>query len=168
MTMLKGFRDFILRGNVIELATAVIIGGAFTAIVTAISDKIINPLIAAIGSPESPALSFYLRDGVEATKVDIGAVITACINFLIVAAVVYFVIIMPMNKINELRKRGAPEDEVPPSSEELLAEIRDLIAQGRQNAVPDQRFAEGASGTPGVPGGAQDMPNSAGDGNPRH
>ena len=84
MTMLKGFRDFILRGNVIELATAVIIGGAFTAIVTAISDKIINPLIAAIGSPESPALSFYLREGVEATKVDIGAVITALINFLIV------------------------------------------------------------------------------------
>lgn len=166
--MLKGFRDFILRGNVIELATAVIIGGAFTAIVTAISDKIINPLIAAIGSPESPALSFYLRDGVEATKVDIGAVITACINFLIVAAVVYFVIIMPMNKINELRKRGAPEDEVPPSSEELLAEIRDLIAQGQQNVVPDQRFVEGTSGTPNVPGGAQDMPNSAGGGNPRH
>ena len=166
--MLKGFRDFILRGNVIELATAVIIGGAFTAIVTAISDKIINPLIAAIGSPESPALSFYLREGVEATKVDIGAVITALINFLIVAAVVYFVIIAPMNKINELRKRGAPEEEVPPTSEELLAEIRDLIAQGQQNVVADQRFVEGASGTPGVPGGAQDIPNSAGEGDPRH
>lgn len=150
--MLKGFRDFILRGNVIELATAVIIGGAFTAIVTAISDKVINPLIAAIGSAESPALSFYLREGVEATKVDIGAVITSCINFLIVAAVVYFVIIMPMNKINELRKRGAPGDEVPPTSEELLTEIRDLL-QNQQNAAG---------------GAGPDMPNSAGDGQPRH
>ena len=114
--MLKGFKDFILRGNVIELATAVIIGGAFTAIVTAISDKIINPLIAAVGSPDVGGLGFRIRPEVEATFVDFGAVITAAINFLIIAAVVYFVIIMPMNKLSEMRKRGADEDEIPPTA----------------------------------------------------
>lgn len=138
--MLKGFKDFILRGNVIELATAVIIGGAFTAIVTAISDKIINPLIAAVGSPDVGGLGFRIRPEVEATFVDFGAVITAAINFLIIAAVVYFVIIMPMNKLSEMRKRGADEDEIPPTAEELLAEIRDLMAQGTQQQVPQQRI----------------------------
>lgn len=138
--MFKGFRDFILRGNVVELATAVIIGGAFTAIVTAISEKIINPLIAAVGSPDVGGLGFYIRPGVEATFVDFGAVITAAINFLIVAAVVYFVIVLPMNKFEELRQRGAIAEDVPPTSEELLAEIRDLLASQRG----------GAAGQPGV------------------
>lgn len=151
--MLKGFRDFILRGNVIELATAVIIGSAFTAIVTAITDNIINPLIAAVGSPEVGGLGFRIRPEVEATFVDFGSVITAAINFLIVAAVVYFVIIMPMNKLNELRKRGAAEEDVPPTQEELLAEIRDLLAKGAQDVVPDQRVEGGpAAGIdPNVP-----------------
>ncbi|GAA2092887.1 MULTISPECIES: large conductance mechanosensitive channel protein MscL [Brevibacterium] len=138
--MLKGFRDFILRGNVIELATAVIIGAAFTAIVTAVSDKLINPIIASFGSTDVEGLGFQLREGNPATFVDFGAIITAVINFLIVAAVVYFLIIMPMNKVNELRKRGAPEEEVPPTSEELLAEIRDLLATAQQRQVPDARI----------------------------
>ncbi|GAA4283072.1 large conductance mechanosensitive channel protein MscL [Brevibacterium daeguense] len=143
--MFKGFRDFILRGNVIELATAVIIGAAFTAIVTAISDNFINPLLAAIGSPGSPALSFRIRPDLEATTIDLGAIITAVINFLIVAAVVYFIIIVPMNKLGELRRKGASEEAVPPTAEELLAEIRDLLATGRQEVVPDQRIAGGPS-----------------------
>ncbi|MCQ9369557.1 large-conductance mechanosensitive channel protein MscL [Brevibacterium sp. 50QC2O2] len=127
--MFKGFKEFILRGNVIELAVGVIIGGAFTAIVTAITDKIINPLIAAIGSPDMGGLGFHVRPGVDATFLDFGAVITAALNFLIIAAVVYFVIVMPMNKLANMRKRGTvDEEEVPPTSEELLAEIRDLLA----------------------------------------
>lgn len=132
--MFKGFRDFILRGNVIELATAVIIGGAFTAIVTAVSDKIINPLIAAVGSPEVGGLGFRIRPERAETFVDFGAVITAAINFLIVAAVVYFIIIMPMNRLNEWRNRNADEEEVPPTSEELLTEIRDLLVAQNQSA----------------------------------
>jgi large conductance mechanosensitive channel len=158
--MLKGFRDFILRGNVIELATAVIIGAAFTAIITAISDNFINPLLAAVGSPASPALSFRIRPELEATTIDLGAIITAVINFLIVAAVVYFIIIVPMNRLGELRKKGASEEDVPPTAEELLSEIRDLLATGRQDVVPDRRIAAGpnASGPfeghpgPGEPG----------------
>lgn len=135
--MFKGFRDFILRGNVIELATAVIIGGAFTAIVTAVSDKIINPLIAAVGSPEVGGLGFRIRPEVPETFVDFGAVITAAINFLIIAAVVYFIIIMPMNRLNEWRNRNAEEEDVPATSEELLTEIRDLlVAQNVDAGLP--------------------------------
>ena len=99
--MLKGFRDFILRGNVIELAVAVVIGSAFTAIVTAFSTNIINPLIASVGSTEVGGLGFQIRSGNAATFVDFGAVITAIINFLIIAAIVYFILIAPMNKLNE-------------------------------------------------------------------
>lgn len=162
--MLKGFRDFILRGNVVELATAVIIGAAFTAIVTAISDKIINPLIAAIGSPDTAALSFQIRPENPATLVDFGAVITAVINFLIVAAVVYFVIILPMNKFNEMRKRGQVEEEVPPTSEELLTDIRDLLSRQAAPAQP-QAPAPGYGG-PAAPntGGYPQAPGA----DPRH
>lgn len=129
--MLKGFKDFILRGNVIELATAVIIGSAFTAIVTSISNNFINPLIAVFGGANVNGLAIQLREGNEATVMDFGAIITAIINFLIVASVVYFLIIMPMNKYNELlaRRKGIDTDpEVPaPTTEELLVEIRDLL-----------------------------------------
>src|SRR5699024_11955544 len=102
----------ILQGSDVELAMAVIIRGDFTATVTAFSDKIINPLSAAVGGAEGPALSFQIKENVEETTIDLGAVITAAINVLIVAAIVYFIIIIPMKKLNELRKRGAPEEQV--------------------------------------------------------
>lgn len=145
--MLKGFRDFILQGNVVELATAVIIGGAFTGIVTAFSDKVISPLIAAVGGAEGPALAFTIKEGVEETTIDLGAVITAAINFLIVAAIVYFIIIVPMNKLNELRKRGAPEEEVPPTTEDLLGDIREILRT--QAATTAGGPAEGPASTAG-------------------
>lgn len=127
--MLKGFRDFILRGNVIELSVAVVIGSAFTAIVTAFSDNIINPLIAALGSgPDVSGLGFHLRPGNEATFIDFGAVITAAINFLIIAGVVYFILIVPMNKLNEMqaKRKGVEESEEEEAASleaNLLAEI---------------------------------------------
>ena len=129
--MLKGFKDFILRGNVIDLAVAVVIGGAFTAIVTAFSDSLINPLIAALGGADVSGLGFHVRAGNEATFMDFGAVITAAINFLLIAAIVYFVLVAPMNKLKEMqaKRKGVEEDEVAPASveAELLAEIRDLL-----------------------------------------
>ncbi|MEJ4100206.1 large-conductance mechanosensitive channel protein MscL [Corynebacterium mastitidis] len=130
--MLKGFKDFILRGNVIELAVAVVIGSAFTAIVTAFTDNIINPLIAALGtSPEVDGLAIELRAGDAATRIDFGAVISAGLNFLIIAAVVYFILVAPMNKLNEMqaRRHGVQEDEEEKVSIEagLLSEIRDLL-----------------------------------------
>ena len=126
--MLKGFKDFIMRGNVIELATAVIIGSAFTAIVTSVTDSIIQPIINSLGSAEVKGLGFQITDN-ENTFVDFGAVITAAINFLIIAAVVYFLIVMPINKLTEAAKRrhGVDPEAPAPTSEELLAEIRDLL-----------------------------------------
>lgn len=127
--MLKGFKDFILRGNVIELAVAVIIGAAFTAIVTSITDHIIQPLINSLGSPDFGGLGFAITDNPE-TFLDFGAVITALINFLIVAAVIYFVIVAPINAVTERTKRrqGVDPEEPAPTTEQLLGEIRDLLA----------------------------------------
>ncbi len=128
--MLKGFKDFIMRGNVIDLAVGVVIGAAFTAIVTSFSDNIINPLIASLGGADFSGLGVHIISGNDATFVDFGALITAVINFLLIAAVVYFIIVAPMNKLDEAQKRrkGVTEDSPAPTEQELLAEIRDLLA----------------------------------------
>ncbi|MBK4139408.1 large conductance mechanosensitive channel protein MscL [Corynebacterium macginleyi] len=134
--MLKGFKDFIMRGNVVELATAVIVGSAFTAIVTSVTDSIIQPIINSFGSAEVDGLGFQITDN-KSTLVDFGAVITAAINFLIIAAVVYFLIVMPLNKLTAASKRrqGVDPQAPAPTSEELLAEIRDLLQAQNAGAV---------------------------------
>ena len=131
---MQGFKEFIMRGNVIELAVAVIIGAAFTAIVNAIVEGIFNPLIAAMFNADEIA-SATLQVG--PVNFGIGAVIAAIINFLLIAAVVYFAIIMPMNKLQEslyIRKHGhAPSEEEAEASEvDILTEIRDLLANKPQ------------------------------------
>jgi large conductance mechanosensitive channel len=136
--MIKGFKDFLLRGNVIDLAVAVVIGTAFTVIVGAFTNNIIEPLINAITPPESPGLGFAIISGKDTTYVDFAAVITAAINFLIVAAVVYFVIVLPMNMIKERRKRGEEAGPPEPTEIELLVQIRDLLADGAPTAKPEE------------------------------
>lgn len=128
--MLKGFRDFILRGNVIDLAVGVVIGSAFTAIVTAFSEAIINPLLNIFGGAEVGGLKFPILPGREDTAIDLGMLITAIINFLLIAGVVYFFIVAPMNKLDQIqkRRRGISGDEPSPTDTELLTEIRDLLA----------------------------------------
>ena len=126
--MLKGFRDFILRGNVVDLAVAVVIGAAFATIVTAFTDSIIKPLINAITPASSPGLGVTLIAGKDSTYVDFAAVITAAINFVIVAAVIYFAIVLPVNVIQERRRRGEETGPTEPTEVELLAEIRDLLS----------------------------------------
>lgn len=138
--MLKGFKDFLMRGNVVDLAVAVIIGTAFTAIVTAIADKFIKPLIAAIGGANVTGLSWTIVDGNKASTIDFAAIITAAINFLIIAAVVYFLIVMPMKKIQERRKRGEEAGPAEPTDVELLTEIRDLLRQ--QTAQQTQQLRQ--------------------------
>ena len=102
--MFKGFRDFILRGNVIDLAIAVVIGVAFTAVVTALVSDLITPLIAAIfGKPDFSNLTFTINN----STFKYGAVINAVISFLAIAAVVYFVVVVPMNKLAERRAKPA-------------------------------------------------------------
>ena len=137
--MLSGFKEFLMRGNVVELAVAVVVGSAFTAIVTAFTDKIVNPLVAALGGSPEFGLGFHIREGNPATFVDFGAGITAAINFLIVAAVVYFILIMPMNKLAETnaRRKGLSTEEAAATETELLAEIRDLLQQ--QNGVSTKK-----------------------------
>ncbi|WP_221585843.1 large conductance mechanosensitive channel protein MscL [Microbacterium sp. G2-8] len=131
--MFQGFKEFIMRGNVVELAVAVVIGTAFTAIVTAIVESIVNPLIALFFSADSLAEALqvevpaFFGDGVSTFA--FGAVIAALVNFLAVAVVVYVALVLPMNKLAERRAAGAPEEEVPLTQEELLTEIRDLLAQ---------------------------------------
>ncbi len=127
--MIKGFKDFILRGNVIDLAVAVVIGAAFATIVTAFTDNIIRPLVNSVTPPESPGLGFNVVSGKESTYVDFAAVITASVNFLIVAAVVYVAIVLPVNTIKERRARGEEAGPAEPTQVELLAEIRDLLSQ---------------------------------------
>ncbi|QPK83825.1 large conductance mechanosensitive channel protein MscL [Corynebacterium qintianiae] len=127
--MLEGFRDFIMRGNVIDLAVGVVIGSAFTAIVTAFSTNIINPLISSLGGTDY-GFGFNAIPGNDATFLNFGALLTAIINFLLIAAVVYSLIVAPMNKLDEMqkRRRGISEDEPAPTDTELLTEIRDLLA----------------------------------------
>lgn len=108
--MLKGFRDFILRGNVMDLAVAVIIGAAFTGIVTALTESIIKPLLGAlIGKPDFGYLVAYVHGG----KIMYGNFITAVINFLILAAVVYFLLVLPTQY---LLKRFRPAEAEPPTT----------------------------------------------------
>jgi len=132
--MLKGFKDFILRGNVVELAVAVVIGAAFGAIVTSFTERIIQPLINAITPSDSPGLGVHVIAGKESTYIDFAAVITAAINFLIVAAVVYFVIVLPLNKLKERRERGVEPGPSEPTDVELLTEIRDLLREQQHRA----------------------------------
>lgn len=125
--MIKGFKDFILRGNVVDLAVAVVIGAAFGAIVTAFTASIIQPLINAITPPSSPGLGIAVIGDKPSTYIDFAAVISAALNFLIVAAVVYFVIVLPVNTIKERRRRGEEAGPPEPTDVELLIEIRDLL-----------------------------------------
>jgi large conductance mechanosensitive channel len=139
--MLKGFREFILRGNVIDLAVAVVIGTAFTAIVNGLVTGIFNPVIAFIfNSGELAKAGIELRPAEGTTPalfLSWGLVISAVIQFLLVAIVVYFALIVPMNYVRKLQaRRAGVQEEAPagPTDTELLIEIRDLLA--KQTAKP--------------------------------
>ncbi|MDD7465081.1 MAG: large conductance mechanosensitive channel protein MscL [Actinomycetaceae bacterium] len=121
--MFSGFKEFISRGNVIDLAVGVIIGGAFSPIVTALSDKVIMAFIAAIfGKPNFDHVGEFTINGATIMP---GTVITAVINFLLIALALYFCIVVPMNK---LRKTKEVEEVATPSEDVvLLTEIRDLL-----------------------------------------
>jgi len=128
--VLKGFKDFIMRGNVVDLAVAVVIGTAFTAIVTAFTNGLIKPLINSIGGSEAAqGLGFRVLSANESTFVDIGGLINATINFVLIAAVVYFVIVLPVKHLKQRRKRGEEAGPAEPTDVELLKEIRDLLRQ---------------------------------------
>jgi large conductance mechanosensitive channel len=129
--MLKGFRQFVFRGNVFDLAVAVVVGTAFTAVVTSVVTNLINPIIAAIGGHSVNGLAVTLVSGNPKTIMHFDTVITAVINFVIIATVVYFLFVLPMQTIMERRHRNDPEVPAEPTDIELLTEIRDLLREQR-------------------------------------
>jgi large conductance mechanosensitive channel len=124
--MFKGFRDFVPRGNVMDLAVAVIIGAAFTAIVTALTDNIIKPLLGAIiGKPDFGYLIGHINGG----EIKYGNFLTAIINFLILAAVVYFFLVVPTQYL--LKKFNPPAAE-PPSTKACPQCLGDIPIAARR------------------------------------
>jgi large conductance mechanosensitive channel len=124
-TMIQGFKEFISRGNAIDLAVGVIVGAAFTSIVNALVNGFINPLLGAlIGKPN---FDHFLEFTLRGTTVQIGQTITALIQFLITAAAIYFLIVYPINKLNARRKAAPAADDAPAADVQLLTEIRDLL-----------------------------------------
>ncbi|MGA2577774.1 MAG: large conductance mechanosensitive channel protein MscL [Bryobacteraceae bacterium] len=119
--MLKGFKQFLLRGNVIDLAVAVVIGGAFGAVVKALVDDLLTPLIAAIGGkPDFQALRFT----VNGSAFKIGDFVNAVIAFVMVAAAVYFFVVVPVNTVMARARRGqAPPDPTTKQCPECLSSI---------------------------------------------
>ncbi len=140
--MLKGFRDFIMRGNVVDLAVGIVIGAAFTAVVTAFTSAFLKPLIQLLSGGQGVSAGAFKVRGVP---FDWASFINACITFVLTAAVLYFLVVYPLNRLAERRARG---EEPPPSapSEEvkLLTEIRDALVTGRpsQAAVNDMMMRD--------------------------
>ncbi len=127
--MIKGFKDFLLRGNVVDLAVAFVIGAAFATVITAFTERIIAPIINSAGGTASPGLGFYIRGDDPKTFVDLGTLITALLNFVIVAAAVYFLVVVPVTRLMQRRNRGEePPVEAPTEDIVLLREIRDSLA----------------------------------------
>lgn len=141
--LLTGFKEFLMRGNVVELAVAVVVGTAFSKIVDSVVKGLINPFVGAIGTKDLERYSFCLKgpceidkttgEAVEGVPVNWGPVLSATLTFLFTAAVVYFLMILPMNKYKERLAARRETPEAPPEVREidLLAEIRDLLAAER-------------------------------------
>ncbi|MFN8558117.1 MAG: large-conductance mechanosensitive channel protein MscL [Dehalococcoidia bacterium] len=122
--MLKGFRDFLMRGNVVDLAVAVVIGAAFGAIVKSFVEDIITPIIAAFGGqPDFSSLTFTIGKGV----IKYGSFLNAVVAFVILAAVIYFLVVVPMNRILAMRRKEEAAPKPLPEEVVVLREIRDLL-----------------------------------------
>jgi large conductance mechanosensitive channel len=143
--MIKGFKDFLLRGNIVDLAVAVVIGTAFTALVTSFTTSFLEPLIGLVGGGGKTGGSLVIDDQAFTW----GAFVNALITFVLTAAVVYFVVLVPMKAIMERRRRGEEAGPVQPAQVELLLEIRDLL-RAQQGLAPGR--ASSGHGTTALPG----------------
>jgi large conductance mechanosensitive channel len=143
--MVKEFREFILRGSLVDLAVAVVIGTAFTALVTSLVANLITPLIAAVGGqPDFSALTFEING----SEFRYGAFLNALFSFLVIAAVVFFLVVKPVNALlSRVEERAEPEAST--ADIQLLTEIRDLLreqAAGRTTRYPGRDDPGGAAG----------------------
>ena len=136
MNMLTGFKNFILKGNVVDLAVAVVIGAAFGAVVTALVQSVLMPFIAAL--VRSPNFDSFAVVTLNGNDIKFGVLLTAIVNFLLVAAAIYFIIVVPMNKMIERRNRrlGIHPNVKDEAAEDpqiaLLTEIRDALQADRR------------------------------------
>ena len=127
--MLKGFKDFIMRGNVVDLAVGIVIGAAFTAVIAAFTSAFLKPTIQLVSGGEGVTAGAFRVRGVP---FDWASFINACITFLITAAAIYFLVVLPLNRLAERRARGEEPPPAAPSEEvKLLTEIRDALVTGR-------------------------------------
>lgn len=122
---MKGFKEFIMRGNLIQTAVAFIIGTAFAAVVSTFTNVVLSLIALVLGGRE-PNFDNWAPGGIP-----VGTFLTALISFLMVAAVVYFAIVKPMNAFEARRKKGQEDEDIPPTETDLLTEIRDLLAGKR-------------------------------------
>ena len=135
--MIKGFKDFLLRGNVVDLAVAVVVGAAFTAVVTSFTESFLRPLIALVGGGGLDGGTFT----VNGQEFDWAGFVNAVITFALTAAVVYFLVVVPLKRLTERRERGEEPGPAAPTQVELLTEIRDLLRDqqgpvGRHTGLP--------------------------------
>ncbi|MFG3117377.1 large conductance mechanosensitive channel protein MscL [Streptomyces sp. NPDC048197] len=156
--VLQGFKEFLMRGNVIELAVAVVVGAAFTNIVNAVVKGVINPIVGALGSQNLDNYKACLttchtdkKTGAFTDGIYIlwGSVLSSALTFLITAGVVYFLMILPMNKWKERQAARKPVDDAPlaPTEVELLTEIRDALIAQRTTSAPVPSSTSGTIGT---------------------
>jgi large conductance mechanosensitive channel len=129
--LLKGFKDFLLRGNVVDLAVAVVVGTAFTAVVNAFATDFLTPLIGLVGGGGQFGGSLTVHGQVFRW----GAFLSQVVTFVLTAGVVYFLVVLPMHTFFERRRRGEETVPAQPTQLELLAQIRDLLAADRSHAA---------------------------------
>ncbi|MCH9728276.1 MAG: large-conductance mechanosensitive channel protein MscL [Actinomycetia bacterium] len=141
--MLKGFKDFLSRGNIVDLAVAVVIGTAFTALVTKFTQSVIEPLIQRIGAGPNSQHGFLHFEIGGGQAIDLNILLSATINFVLVAAVVYFLVVVPHKRLQQLG-----EDEQEPEGEKdtevaLLTEIRNILAESSDSTSEKHRAPPG-------------------------
>jgi large conductance mechanosensitive channel len=140
--VLKGFKDFLLRGNVVDLAVAVVIGAAFTAVINQFADSFLTPLVNLLGGGGKLGGTFSIGD----QRFTWGAFVSQVITFAITAAVIYFLVVVPVHRLFERFARGEEPRPVGPTDVELLVEIRDLL-RAQQGLPP----VDPATGKPTPP-----------------
>ena len=143
--MLKGFKDFLLRGNIVDLAVAVVVGTAFTLLVGSFTDSFLEPLIGLVGGGGVDG-GVLTVNGQDFTW---GAFLNEVITFVLTAAVVYFVVVLPMKAVVERRRRGEEPGPVEPTQVELLVEIRDLLRAQQGSATRESPAGPGTTTLPG-------------------
>ena len=157
---LKGFKDFILRGNVIDLAIAVAVGAAFTRVINALAIDLFGSLIAALGG--QPDLS-EVGPIINGQRVEVGPLLAALLNFLIVSAILYFFVVVPLNHLLERRAEGEEaEGGAPAEDVALLREIRDLLQAQAAASGTSARVGPSAGGPCGPSGGEPSGPSGGG------